>query len=280
MITIVADTLSCLSVEKAKELGIPYLPQIIIFGNTSYRDDSEIDSKTFIAKLRASSELPKTAAPPPALYTPIFSEFSKAGDTIIVICPSAELSGTYRSAKVAAQDFPEADIRIIDVKTVSSGLGSIVLEAHNWIRQGLSPDQVVKQIEEMAERQRVYFLVDTLEYLYKGGRIGGAKALMGGILQVKPILTLQKSLIQPFESQRTKHRALARLKELANTQCPLDGNGHLSVMHGGAEEEASNIAKEFAITFGHEIPVYYLPPAILVHSGPGALGISFFVKKT
>jgi DegV family protein with EDD domain len=280
MTKIVADTLSCLPVNQAIELGIPYLPQIIIFGDKTYRDDSEIDSKTFIEKLKTSTELPKTAAPPPALYFPIYEEFSKNGQTIIVISPSEILSGTFRSATVAAQDFPNADIRIIDTQTLAGGLGALVLEAYKLAAQGVSPDQIIKNITEMASRERVYFLVDTLEYLHKGGRIGGAKALLGGLLQVKPILTIQNGKVEPFESQRTKHRALARFKELVFNQCPLDGSGHLCVMHGGNEDDAKALAEEFTKAFGAEVPIYYLPPAILVHGGPGALGISYFIKKT
>jgi len=118
MIKIVADTTSGISPEKARELGIAYIPQIIIFGDEAYRDDTEIDNVTFLQKLRSSPVLPKTAAPQPPLYTPIFEEYGKPGNTIIVICPSAEVSGTVRSATVAAQDFPGADIRILDTKTI------------------------------------------------------------------------------------------------------------------------------------------------------------------
>jgi DegV family protein with EDD domain len=278
MTIIVADTLSCLPIEKAKELGIPYLPQIIIFGSETYRDDIEIDSKTFIEKLKISAELPKTAAPPPALYSPIFCEYSKNGQTIIVVSPSAILSGTFRSATVGAQDFPDADIRIVDTQTIAGGLGTLVLEAHKLAAQGVDPQLITQAISEMASRERVFFLVDTLEYLHKGGRIGGAKALLGGLLQVKPILTIRNGCVEPFESQRTQHRALARLKELAFNQCPLDGSGHLCVMHGENMDDAQSLAEEFSKVFGVNIPLYYLPPAILVHGGPGTLGISYFMK--
>jgi len=162
---------------------------MIIFGENTYRDDNEITTEEFLRKLKSSPTLPKTAAPPPALYNPIFQECASSGDTAIVITPSAELSGTFRSASIAAQDFPHADIRIIDSRTIGSGLGMLVMRALEWSQSNLSADEVVVKVEEMRHRERVYFFVDTLEYLYKGGRIGAAKMLFGSLLQVKPILT-------------------------------------------------------------------------------------------
>jgi len=279
MIKIVADTTSGIPPEKARELGIAYIPQIIIFGNEAYRDDTEIDNVTFLQKLRSSPVLPKTAAPQPPLYTPIYQEFGQKGNTIVVICPSAEVSGTVRSATIAAQDFPEADIRILDTRTIGAGLASLVLKAVEWVNQGMGADELVQKIMEMSAREKVYFLVDTLEYLHKGGRIGGAQKLVGGILQVKPILTLKNGRAEAAESQRTKQRAVARLKELVITDYPKDRNGYLSIMHGGVEEEAIALAKDLATQLNvkpENIPIYFLPPAILVHAGPGVLGVSFF----
>ncbi|MEJ5203231.1 MAG: DegV family protein [Anaerolineales bacterium] len=282
MIKIVADTTSGIPPKKAQELDIAYIPQIIIFGDEAYRDDTEIDNVTFLQKLRASPVLPKTAAPQPSLYTPIYQEFGQKGNTIVVICPSAEVSGTVRSATIAAQDFPEADIRILDTRTIGAGLASLVLQAVEWVNQGMGADELVKKLMEMSTRQKVYFLVDTLEYLHKGGRIGGAQKLVGGILQVKPILTLKNGRAEAAESQRTKQRALARLKELVITDYPKNQNGYLSIMHGGVEEEAIALAKDLGTQLNikpEDIPIYFLPPAILVHAGPGVLGVSFFMQQ-
>jgi DegV family protein with EDD domain len=240
-----------------------------------------MDARAFIKRLPTSSVLPKTAAPPPALYTPIYQELADKGDTMIVICPSADVSGTFRSATVAAQDFPNADIRIIDTRLIAGGLGALVIEANKWAQQGMDADTIMTKIQEMMKRQRVYFVVDTLEYLYKGGRIGMAKALFGSILQVKPILTFTEGLVQPCDSQRTHKRAVARLKEIVLADCPRDSSAHLCLMHGDAEEEAIQLTQEFSELLGipkEEIPVYDLPPAILVHGGPGVLGASFYVK--
>jgi len=279
MIKIVADTTCSIPVKELEELGVAVLPQIIIFGEQTYRDDTEIDHPTFLIKLKAASVLPKTAAPPPVLYNPIFEAEGKAGNSLVVICPSAELSGTYRSAETAAQEFPGTDIHIIDTRTIGSGLGSIVHCAVDWANEGLSAIEIVDRVKAMAKREHVYFMVDTLEYLRKGGRIGGVQALLGTLVQVKPILTIGNGRVEPFEKQRTKIRAVARLKELVKADCTKDTGCYLSVMHGAAIEEASIFAKELAeLIQVPEVRFYDLPPAIMVHAGPGVLAVSYFVK--
>jgi DegV family protein with EDD domain len=281
MIKIIGDTLSCISPQEAKDRGIGYIPQMIVFGSDSYRDDTEINPNQFLVKLRASSELPKTAAPPPALYEPLFREFAKEGNTVIVITPSAEVSGTYRSATVAAGEFPDADIRVIDTGLLAGGLGAVVIQAQRWVEAGLDASSIVLNVTEMSSRHRLYFVVDTLEYLFKGGRIGAAKALFGSLLQVKPILTFRNGHTEPYESQRTQRKALARLKEIVLSDCPRSPDAHLCIMHGDAEDQARALAADFAMLLdvpAVQIPVYEMTPAILVHSGPGVLAVSYFVS--
>jgi DegV family protein with EDD domain len=279
MVTIVADTTSSIPVPRAAELGIPYIPQIIVFGEETYRDDHEMDSQTFMKRLKESTSLPKTAAPPPALYLPIYEKYSMNGGTVIVLTPSADLSGTFRSAEVAAVDFPDRDIRVIDTRTVGSGLASIVLQAHQWAKAGLDADTIIAKVKEMSAKEKVYFVVDTLDYLYKGGRIGGAKMLVGSLLQVKPILQLKEGRTEPVESQRTKKRAMARLKELVYADCPPNERAFLTIMHGDALEVATTLAGEFKEQLGiTDVNIYDLPPAILVHAGPGVIAVSFFTE--
>jgi DegV family protein with EDD domain len=279
MIKIIADTTSCLSTQKAQELGIPYLPQFIIFGSQQFRDDTELNSDKFLEKLKASTNLPKTAAPQPSLYTPIYEEGYKRGDSMIVLCPSTELSGTFRGASVAAKDFPLADITILDTRSIGSGFGEMVLFAYQLAQQCKDVSTIIDAVKEMASRERLLFLVDTLEYLYKGGRIGGAKALFGSVLQVKPILELRNGRAEAIESQRTKHKAMARFKQLIEADCPQDDSAHLSIMHGGNLAEATTLAEDYKKRFHiNHIPVCYLPPAILVHAGPGVIAVSYFKK--
>jgi len=277
MIRIVADTTSTISPSEAEKLGVYYLPQIIIFGDQAYRDDHELTSVEFLAKLRASQTLPKTAAPPPILYNPIYEEITKRGDTAIVICPSQKVSGTFRSAADAALEFPEADIRIVDTETIGPALGTLVLKALEWANQGMSADIIVNKIEEMGKRARIYFYVDTLEYLHKGGRIGTATALVGSLLQVKPILIFKNGQVNPFDKQRTKKKALARIVELVKEECPPKAESYLSILEADSMEDALLLKKEFQDSLRlNSIQIANLPPAIIVHAGPGVVAASFF----
>lgn len=278
MVTIVADTTAGLPLSMFEKMGIPVVPQIVIFGEDSYRDDTELDTATFLQKLKAASTLPKTAAPPPALYNPIYEEARKHKEPVVVIAPSAKVSGTVRAATVAAQDFPDVDVRVVDSMTIAGNLGSLVLMAHQWANEGLSADTIVTRLHDRIARGRIYFLVDTLEYLQKGGRIGGAKALLGEMLQIKPILTVREGQVEPFEQQRTKKRALARLVEIVEEQCPKSPDSYLCVMQADALETAQVLAGELKNRMGiNDIPIYELPPAIVVHGGPGALAVGFFI---
>ena len=277
MVKIVADTTCGLPREMLRSLDIPLIPQIVIFGEQSYRDDTELDTAAFLSKLKAAKELPKTAAPTPVLYHPVYEEAKRNGESVIVIAPSAKVSGTVNSATVAAQDFPGTDIRVVDTMTIAGDLGSLVLMAHGWAKDGLDADAIISLLNTWIPRGRTYFLVNTLEYLQKGGRIGGAKALIGELLQVKPILCVREGQVAPLEQQRTKKRALVRLLEIVEEQCPKSLDAHLCVMHADALEEAELLAAELKARMNLlSIPIYELPPAIVVHGGPGVLAIGFF----
>ncbi|HEY3310063.1 MAG TPA: DegV family protein [Anaerolineales bacterium] len=276
MTIIVADTTSSLPLELAKQLDIPMIPQQVVFGEQSYRDD-ELSTAEFLKRLKASAALPKTAAPIHSHYTPIFSEAAKRGEAVLVIAPSGKISGTVRSAETARQDFPGADIRIIDTQTVAGCLGALVLEAHDMAEKGASADEIETKITQLSKRARTYFVVDTLEYLQKGGRIGAARALLGELLQVKPILQIKDGQASPFEQERTKKRALARLIDLTCDQLADIPDPRLSIMHIDAEDEAMAMRKELSARLKIQtIPLYLLPAAIVVHAGPKALAIGFF----
>jgi DegV family protein with EDD domain len=280
MVKIIADTLSSIPVEEAKQLGLAYLPQIVIFGEESFRDDSEINSATFLERLKSSPILPKTTAPYPHLYQPILNEMTSNNDDILIICPSSKVSGTYGRATVAAQDYPNSKIKVLDTPIVGAGLGSVVRMALKMASDGKTITEISNAINDMATRNRTYFLVDTLEYLQKGGRIGAAKALLGSVLQVKPILGIENGEVKAIESQRTRKKALERFEEMVITECPKKETAFLNVQHGGALKDAILLSARLKERTGiKDIPITDLPPAILVHGGPGILGVSFFVER-
>ena len=281
MIKIIADTTSGLPRELLASLGIVLIPQIVVFGEETYRDDTELDTATFLAKLRSSRQLPKTAAPPPNLYFPHFEDALKKGDEVIVIAPSAKVSGTVNSAEVAARDFPNLKIHVVDSQSIAGNLATMVLLANQWAREGNSADVIVQKLNQWIPRSRTYFLVDTLEYLQKGGRIGNAKALLGELLQVKPILCLGGGQVQPFEQQRTKKRAINRLVEIVEQECPKGAASYICLLQADAKTEADDLARVLKLKLDvSDIPVYEMPPAIVVHGGPGILGVAFFATES
>jgi len=278
MTIIVADTTCGLPKDLLKERNIPFVAQIVIFGEDAYHDDSEMDTASFLQKLKVSKTLPKTSAPEPTLYYPIFKDAQAKGESVIVVAPTSKASGTVRSAQIAAQEFPNVDIRVVDTLTVSCNLGSLVLVADDMAKAGKTADEIVAKLNDMIPRGRLYFVVDTLEYLARGGRIGGAKRLLAELLEIKPILQVKEGQVEPFEQQRTKKRALARLVEIVAEQCKGEVEAHLCVLQVEAEQEAQALVAELKSRVNiPEISVYELPPAIVVHAGPKAMGVGFFV---
>lgn len=277
MTKIIADTTCGLPLAELAAMGVDVIPQIIIFDDQPYRDDNEIDTPTFLSKLKEAKELPKTAAPPPALYEPIYRACAKSGESIVIPTPSADLSGTFRSAEVANEAVPEADVHILDTRTIAGGLGILVKKAKQWADEGKSADKIIEDLQALQKRETVYFMVDTLEYLYKGGRIGNASYLIGSVLQMKPILGLVDGKVTAIEKQRTSAKALARLKELVLEDCPKGPESYITVSHCGGQERAEAFAKEMAEALGLDsIPIYVVPPAIVVHAGPGVITVSYF----
>jgi len=279
MTIIVADTTCGLPRDLLAQRGIPVIPQIVMFGEDSFHDDKEMDTVTFLQKLKASKSLPKTSAPEPPLYFPIFKEAQEKGESVIVVAPTGKASGTVRSAQTAALEFQKLDVRVVDTLTISCNLASLVLVADDMAKAGESADVIVAKLKDMIPRGRIYFLVDTLEYLAKGGRIGGAKRLLAELLEIKPILQVKNGQVESFEQQRTRKRALARLVEVVAEQCPGGESAHLCVIQVEAESEAQSLAAELLSRVSvPQIPIYELPPAIVVHAGPRAMGVGFFVK--
>ncbi len=257
------------------------VPQVIVFGEESFLEGVDMEIPAFLEHLKNSRQLPKTAAPPIEHFIEIFQRLAPGGETIICIHPSTDVSGTVRSAQTAAAEFPGADIRIIDTRLIASPLASIVLQAVKWSQEGLEADILEARIRALAARGKVYFLVASLDFLARGGRIGGAQALLGGLLQIKPILVFKDGRVDQYEKERTHKHALERLVQIVLEQAPHAGEPHLSVLHAGEPKQgqalAERLQKEFNLA--QDVPVYDMPPAIVTHAGPGILGVGFFVAE-
>jgi fatty acid kinase fatty acid binding subunit len=278
-IRIVTDTTATLEPGFAEQHSIEVVPQIIIFGSESFREEIDLSYAEFIRRLKASPQLPKTAAPHLGDMMEAYRRQLAAARTVLSIHPSSEVSGTVRSAETAvAEAFPDDDIRIIDTRTIAGNLTSMVKAATEWAECGVSADEIVNRLKAMIPRGRTYFLVATLENLQKGGRIGGASALIGSALQIKPILEIRDGRVESLERVRTYHHALERLKQLVVEQCPRSPDARISVMHADDLPAAQRLAADLkaALGFG-DLPICSVGAAITTHGGPGALGVGFFV---
>jgi DegV family protein with EDD domain len=284
MVHILTDTTAGLSAGDAARYDIPVVPQIIHFGQESFLECQELDVASFIERLVTSRALPKTSAPPPELYRPHLERFAADGEPILCIHPSSKVSGTVRSAMVARQEFPDADVRIMDTLAIGAPLGRMVLQAAQWAADGRSVEAIWQGLEEMIPRVRIYFTVDTLEFLQRGGRIGAARALLGNLLRIRPVLAWREGEVQPGVSERTTKRALERMVRLVCEEAPRDRDPMFSVMHAAAPQVAQEIAgrlrHEFcAVAGSQELDIWVadMVPAIITHAGPGAVAVGFFV---
>ncbi len=277
-VRIVTDTLAIWPDTFAHREPIEVVPQIVSFGQEWFKEEVDLTYDEFLRRLQSSPQLPKTAAPLAEDMVEAYRRQLEAAQTVISIHPSAEVSGTVRSATmVKAEYFPDADIRIVDTRAIAGPLGAMVMAAAEMAEAGAGPDEIVDCLNRMIPRARMYFLVATLEYLQKGGRIGGAAALVGSALQIKPILELKNGRVEAREKVRGYRHAWARLKELTVEECPRSPEARLCVMHAASGEQARQLATELEELLAcGPIPILRAGAVITTHSGPGALGVGFF----
>jgi DegV family protein with EDD domain len=278
-VRIVTDTTATLAPDYAAAHSIEVVPQVVRFGEEAYLEEVELSYGEFIRRLKASAQLPKTSAPPPGEFVKVYTRLLARAQTILSIHPSLDVSATVQAALTAkAEACPDADVRVLDTRTIAGNLATMVMLAVEWAESGVGADEIVSRLQAMIPRGRIYFLVATLEFLQKGGRIGGASALIGSALQIKPILEITNGRVEALEKVRTRHRAYERLKELVIDQCPRSPEAHLCVMHADDLDEAQRLAADLRSALGLEhVPIYSVGAAITTHAGPGTLAVGFFV---
>jgi DegV family protein with EDD domain len=277
-VRIVTDTTAGLPSDILERYNIPNVAQYVHFGDEALREEYELDAATFYARQAAASELPKTSAPSVGdmleAYRQVLNE--SPGATILSIHPSTDVSGTVRSARPAAAEFPDADIRIFDTRSVSIGLGLMVWEAARMAERGASPDAITARMEAMRDGTKIYFVVDTLEYLAKGGRIGRATHLVGSLLDIKPVLALCDGVVESYSRARTRRRSLSMLQEMA-----IQGAGgrpglRLGLAHAVCADEVAPMVEAFRAQLEPEVFLYGdLGPSIGVHAGPGTVAVGW-----
>ena len=250
----------------------------VLFGTETFKDGVDITTQEFFDRLPAAKTLPTTSQPSAGEFHHAFQQALDAGDEILGIFISSKLSGTLASAEAAKELLPDQPITLIDSLSTTIGLGFQVLEAARALEAGATREEASARVLAMRDHVTILFTVDTLEYLRKGGRIGGAQALLGTMLSIKPILTVQDGMVQPLEKVRTRKRALARITSAIVERSGTDVAG-IAVLHGAAEEEARQLEEQGQQRMQSEH--YYfteVTPIIGVHTGPGVIGVAAYTK--
>ncbi len=276
MVRIVTDSTSDLSRDMAQEMGIEIVPLRVIFGEETLLDGVDITTDVFFRRLTSSATLPTTSQPPPADFEQVFKKAIENGEEVVCIVISSVLSGTYASAMSAKDSMPEAPISVIDSRTTSMALGLVVEEAARLAQAGATRVQIVEHVKRLLPLTHIFFVVDTLEYLQKGGRIGGAQALVGTLLNIKPLLTLKDGRVEPLERVRSKRRAVTRALEIAAQHAEETGYTYrVAVLHGQAPEEAAALAERVKERIRCErVHQGEVGPVLGTHVGPGVVGIA------
>jgi DegV family protein with EDD domain len=234
MVRILTEGTSCISPAVGRQKGVVVVPHLINFSGQVYREWLELDAGTFIAKLNASDEIPTTSPAPVGDFVEALRPLVESGEPVICLAVSRDLSQTCNNMQEASRHFPGADIRIIDTRVTSSLLATLVLLAAEWAAAGQNVDVIEQCVRNMIPNGRIYFLVPTLDYLAKGGRIGGAAAWLGTILQLKPILTLTEGRVDRYEMVHTYQHGIIKMQELVLAHATRYSNNYIVVTHAGA----------------------------------------------
>lgn len=271
-VRIVTDSTADLPPGMAEELGVVVVPLRVSFGDEVYRDGVDLTPDQFFAKLAASSSLPTTSQPSAGDFLEVYQALHQEADGIVSIHIAASLSGTVQSALLARQSLQAAcPIEIVDSRSVSLGLGLVVIKAAAAARAGAPLADVVAVARRALQRLHIFFMVDTLEYLQRGGRIGRAQAFLGTLLQVKPILCLRDGEVHPLERTRTRARALDRLFELISALPCVSDYG---VIHATTPDDAQALAQRLRAATPHaQLYMSRLGPVVGTHAGPGVVGV-------
>lgn len=275
-VKIVTDSTSDIPSYAALELGIGVVPLTVKFGTEAFVDGIEIDANDFYDRLMESYKTPSTAAPSPGQFLEEYDKAGREGKDVLSLHISAKLSGTYDAA-LLAKGQSKSTVEAIDTQSATMGLGLIAIWAAKHARKGAELKTLVEETRKVLSRVRVVGLVDTLEYLQKGGRIGKAQAFLGSILNIKPLLCVRDGEAFPLERVRTKSKALERMWEICRADAPYE---ELSILHSTNPEEAENMLARFTTIYPRErIYKARFGPILGAHLGPGSLGVAYIKSK-
>ena len=273
-VRIVADSVSDLPTSIADELDITVVPANVHFGTEVFKDGVDLQTEEFFQRLLNGPEYPTTSQPTVGDFVETYQSVASEADGIVSVHVSGKLSGTLNSAQQGAQRANTAcPIEVLDTQQASMGSGLAVIACARAAQSGASMDEVVEVGKSAIQRSHCIALLDTLEYLEKGGRIGKAQAVLGGLLRIKPMISVQDGEVHPYAKERTRRKAVARLESAVTDLAPL---ASVAVMYSTAREEADRLADSVRslVTDDGDVMVARFGPALGTYVGPNALGVT------
>ena len=276
-VVVLTDSSSYLPDELIREFGIVVIPLWLMWDEQSYRDMIDIQPSEFYERLESSKTLPTSSQPSAQEFSELFKKEAEEAEAIVSVLVSSQISGTIASAQSAAAELPELNIQIVDSYSSAMGLGLCVLAAGRAAKAGKPVDEVAQAAREMSEKVHTLFVVDTLEYLFKGGRISGGKHLLGTAFDIKPVLQFHEGKIKPHSQARTKRKAITRLLDIVEERLEGKLMREAAIMDVNAPQEGDAVAETVKERFGpailHRSGVC---PVVGTHVGPGTVGIAFY----
>lgn len=276
-VAVVTDSTSDIEPARAKELGIDVVPLFVIFGEKSYRDYVDLSRREFYVKLASEPVLPTTSQPTSQMFEDAFRPHIEAGDDVLCIVISAKLSGTMNAARSAAQQFPGANISIVDSESVAGGLGMQVLHASALAKAGASLDTILAALEHEKRTQHLYACIPDLSHVVRTGRIGKAKAVIGTLMKIVPVIALKDGEVVAEAQVRTMNRAQQTMIDLSLKHVTDIAKARFLVMHTNAPDLARDIMERLRSQLAGIEPlmldVLEAGPVIATHGGPGAVGV-------
>jgi len=275
-IAIVTDSTVNLPESYIREYSITVAPQIVIWDGQTYEDGVTIHTNEFYRRLKNSATTPTTSQVSQVTMKNAFENLLAEGKEVLCITVSSKLSGTMNSAVQAKEMLPGAPIELVDSQSASLALGYQVLQAARAVQNGANMKETKALLERARPNSGAFFVVETLEYLYRGGRIGNAAHLLGTALNLKPILQLKNGVVVAAAKVRTQKKAIERMYSLLEKELDRSRQIRLGILHADAQEEAERVYRECQEHFSQsEIMITEVSPVIGTHTGPGTVGVAF-----
>jgi DegV family protein with EDD domain len=273
---IVTDSTAYIPKSVVERYGIRVAPQILIWGKETFRDGVDILPDAFYARLKTSKEMPTTSQVSPGTLTTLFQPILDAGDSVLGIFISSSLSGTMASAIQAKEGLVGRPIELVDSRTTAMAMGFQIMAAARALESGASLKEAADIARRAQDNTGVMFVVDTLEFLHRGGRIGGAAKFLGTALSLKPLLEVREGKVEAIERVRTKTKALERMLDLLEERIGKRTPVRLATVHAAAHEEAQRVL-EMAIARFSPVETFLTEasPVIGTHAGPGTVGLAY-----